>query len=264
MRSQHIAQHIRIDDPNQAVMPGIERPRLVERLTELANGRALMVRPVGFSRPTGLCCSLSYNVHYDEVAMTDMSPTEQAHSQLQAAYDRLNAALFDGALPPCLITLQRKSKRTMGFFAEKRFGAVAGDEKLIDELAMNPQHFRASPPLEILQTLAHEMVHLWQAHFGTMKARRAYHNAEWGAKMEAIGLMPSHTGKPGGRKTGQQMADYAIAGGRFEAVARHRLRRRRWRYRRNAQRKKDQISVRRVRCPNLGQSRIGGCVRALC
>ncbi len=34
--------------------------------------------------------------------------------------------------------------------------------------------------------------------------------------MEWVGLMPSHTGKPGGKKTGQQMADYAIIGGVFE------------------------------------------------
>jgi ribosomal protein L37AE/L43A len=37
--------------------------------------------------------------------------------------------------------------------------------------------------------------------------------------MEEIGLMPSSTGRPGGRKTGQQMAHYIIKGGRFEALA---------------------------------------------
>ena len=34
--------------------------------------------------------------------------------------------------------------------------------------------------------------------------------------MESVGLMPSHTGKPGGRKTGQQMNDYTIKGSAFE------------------------------------------------
>jgi hypothetical protein len=37
--------------------------------------------------------------------------------------------------------------------------------------------------------------------------------------MESIGLMPSSTGKPGGARTGQHMADYAIEGGPFETVA---------------------------------------------
>jgi len=34
--------------------------------------------------------------------------------------------------------------------------------------------------------------------------------------MEAVGLMPSSTGKPGGARTGQKMNDYPIAGGPFE------------------------------------------------
>ncbi len=33
--------------------------------------------------------------------------------------------------------------------------------------------------------------------------------------MESIGLMPSSTGEPGGKRTGQKMADYPIEGGRF-------------------------------------------------
>ena len=37
--------------------------------------------------------------------------------------------------------------------------------------------------------------------------------------MEEIGLMPSHNGKEGGKRTGQEMADYPIKGGRFEAAA---------------------------------------------
>lgn len=58
------------------------------------------------------------------------------------------------------------------------------------------------------------MAHAWQFHFGE-PGRRGYHNKEWAEKMEAIGLMPSSTGKPGGAKTGEKMADYAIEGGPF-------------------------------------------------
>lgn len=36
--------------------------------------------------------------------------------------------------------------------------------------------------------------------------------------MESIGLMPSSTGKPGGKRTGDCMADYAIDDGRFLAA----------------------------------------------
>jgi len=33
--------------------------------------------------------------------------------------------------------------------------------------------------------------------------------------MESIGLMPSDTGEPGGKRTGQRMSDYPIEGGAF-------------------------------------------------
>ncbi len=65
-----------------------------------------------------------------------------------------------------------------------------------------------------MQTLVHEMCHLWQFHFGK-PGRARYHNQEWADKMESIGLMPSSTGQPGGAKTGDCMADYAMANGRF-------------------------------------------------
>ncbi|GGY19461.1 hypothetical protein GCM10011289_23780 [Paludibacterium paludis] len=33
--------------------------------------------------------------------------------------------------------------------------------------------------------------------------------------MEEVGLVPSSTGQPGGKKTGQKMADYPASGGKF-------------------------------------------------
>lgn len=46
-------------------------------------------------------------------------------------------------------------------------------------------------------------------------------NEEWADKMEGIGLMPSSTGKPGGSRTGEKMADYAIEGGLFMQATDH-------------------------------------------
>lgn len=145
------------------------------------------------------------------------SPTQQAHMELQAAFDRLNVALFDGMLPDCLITLQRKSKRCFGYFSATRFGKIDGNAA-VDEIALNPQHFQRQTQIEVLQTLAHEMVHMWQHHFGRTKMRHSYHNKEWAQKMESIGLMPSHTGEPGGKKTGRGMMDYPIEGGPFQTL----------------------------------------------
>ncbi|MES2880486.1 MAG: SprT-like domain-containing protein [Pseudomonadota bacterium] len=140
-----------------------------------------------------------------------MKPTTQAYAELQQAYDHFNVTLFEGTLPDCLITLQRE-KHTFGYFSRNRF--VDRDGTKIDEIALNPSYFAVQPLVEVLQTIAHEQVHLWQHHYGT-PGRTKYHNHEWATKMESIGLMPSSTGLPGGRMVGDQMADYAIEGGAF-------------------------------------------------
>lgn len=140
-----------------------------------------------------------------------MAPTHETYSELQHAYDHFNAGLFDGQLPSCLITLQRE-KTSCGYFSADRF--VSQDGVTTSELALNPSYFAVVPIIETMQTLVHEMVHAWQHHFGN-PGRGRYHNAEWAAKMECIGLMPSDTGQPGGKRTGDRMADYPIEGGRF-------------------------------------------------
>lgn len=144
-----------------------------------------------------------------------MRPTEATYDELQHAFNHFNTRLFEGRLPHCLLTLQRE-KQTLGYFSEGRFVNLA-DGAITDEIAMNPAHFGIAPLQDVMQTLVHEMVHLWQHHFGK-PGRARYHNAEWAAKMEAIGLMPSDTGRPGGARTGDRMNDYVIAGGRFEVA----------------------------------------------
>tara|TARA_R100000900_G_scaffold85274_3_gene67056 strand:- start:13209 stop:13913 length:705 start_codon:yes stop_codon:yes gene_type:complete len=101
----------------------------------------------------------------------------------------------------------------MGYASHKRW--INGSKQMVDELAINPEYFLGHPLLEVMQTLAHEQCHIWQYHFGT-PSRRTYHNREWADKMESIGLMPSTTGRPGGRRTGQSMNDYVIYGGAFQ------------------------------------------------
>lgn len=139
-------------------------------------------------------------------------PTPQAYEELQTAFDHFNRSIFESRLPPCLITLQRE-KRTYGYFSRGRFGDVSGE--VTDEIAMNPSYFAVRPVKETLSTLAHEMVHAEQFHFGK-PGRRGYHNIEWADRMEAIGLMPSNTGKPGGKRVGEQMTHYVIEGGKFD------------------------------------------------
>ena len=123
-----------------------------------------------------------------------------------------NERLFESQLPLPLFTLQRK-KGASGYHSPARFKKIKGKETA-DEIALNPNYFVQRGDMENMQTLVHEMCHQWQFLFGK-PSRSGYHNQEWAKKMEAVGLMPSATGRPGGKKTGQHMSDYAIEGGAF-------------------------------------------------
>src|SRR4051794_24596650 len=105
------------------------------------------------------------------------NPTTQTYTSLQAAYDYFNTELFGGSLPPCLITMQRH-KGAFGYFSGARFVSVADPYEVTDEIALNPQHFATRKTIDVLATLAHEMVHLWQCHFGR-PPRKGYHDREW-------------------------------------------------------------------------------------
>ena len=142
-----------------------------------------------------------------------MTATVRQYSSFQIAYDRFNQTLFAGALPLCLITLQRKA-RARGFFRSAGFVARTGDGTT-DEIALNPDNFLDRSDREILSTLCHEMVHLWQHQHGK-PGRTGYHNAEWADMMERVGLMPTDSGLPGGKRVGQKMTHYIMEGGPFD------------------------------------------------
>lgn len=140
-------------------------------------------------------------------------PTRSTYQGLTDAYDFFNARLFGGRLPRCLITMQRQ-RQAYGYFAGGRFGTKDGAE-ITDEIALNPSHFRSRTTEQSLSTLVHEMTHLEQHHFGK-PSRSGYHNRQWAGLMHAVGLIPSGTGAPGGKETGQQMSHYIAAGGPFD------------------------------------------------
>jgi hypothetical protein len=128
--------------------------------------------------------------------LTTMSRPTHDYSAFDEAYDYFNAELFEGKLPLCYITLQRKGKRNLGYYSPDRFVARGAGElardlvgaTYTDEIALNPDNFTGRTDQEILSTLVHEMCHLWQRKVGT-PPRKGYHDREWGAKMAGIGLM---------------------------------------------------------------------------
>jgi predicted SprT family Zn-dependent metalloprotease len=145
------------------------------------------------------------------------NPTTQTYTSLTTVYDYFNKKLFAGSLPPSLITMQRH-KGSFGYFSGERFANAQNPKDVTDEIALNPLHFANRPAEEVLATLAHEMVHLWQHHFGD-KPRRGYHDRQWAGKMLTIGLTPTATGQPGGKMTGQKVTHLIDANGPFANAA---------------------------------------------
>lgn len=167
---------------------------------------------------------------------TGGAPSPQLIAAYQAQFDFFNRALFGGELPHVVLNFSRHAK-ALGFFAPERwtpreaplvydpehlrdphappFVPAESNDVATHEISLNPTYLKRRSPRDTSSTLVHEMVHLWQEEFGKKKSRRGYHNREWGDKMEEVGLMPSSTAMPGGKKTGQRMSHYEIEGGAF-------------------------------------------------
>lgn len=103
------------------------------------------------------------------------------------------------------MTLQRKNK-AYGYFAGGRFGSKDGTE-ITDEIALNPSHFKSRTDEQSLSTLAHEMAHLWQHHFGK-PSRAGYHNKECGG--EDARDRPASSPPPAGPAARKQASRAAI------------------------------------------------------
>jgi hypothetical protein len=142
--------------------------------------------------------------------MTKSSPTDAQFAAFQALYDYFNRVLFLGVLKPVLLNFSRKAN-TLGFFAPLRWESSG---ETVHKISLNPAYLRLREPREVASTLVHEMTHTWQMQCGK-PGRGGYHNEEWANKMESLGLMPSATAAPGGKRTGDRMSHYIIEGGLF-------------------------------------------------
>lgn len=138
-----------------------------------------------------------------------LDPTRTTYPSFGDTFAWFNEQLFSEALSLPLISLQRR-RGSYGYFAGERFG-TRDQSEVVDEIALNPVHFDR-PDAQSLSTLVHEMVHLWQHHFGK-PSRGGYHNRQWAAKMKEVGLQPDNGS---GRETGQSVSHRIIEGGPFD------------------------------------------------
>jgi predicted SprT family Zn-dependent metalloprotease len=148
---------------------------------------------------------------------TPKMPTAETYGALETAYNFFNERLFGGRLMPCLFVMQRGKAERMGHFHAEIWQSQEVEGYAADEMSINPNTLQSRSLTAILSTLAHEMTHLEQHHFGE-PSRNGYHNKEWGDLMDKIGLTPSNTGEPGGKRTGQQMTHYIEDDGPFASA----------------------------------------------
>lgn len=146
----------------------------------------------------------------------NQTPTIETYPELQRAFNYFNEHLFDNKLTSPLFTLESHA-RFAGYFTKNKFQSADG-KRTTHQIALNPAMFHETGIKDNLSTLVHEMCHQYQTEYGE-QSRRSYHDKQWAQYMEERGLIPSHTGLPGGKKTGQKMTHYIEEGGRFDVLA---------------------------------------------
>jgi hypothetical protein len=140
-------------------------------------------------------------------------PTPTQFSAYQQAFDYLNKTLYANSLPDCMLSFSRRRSSSHTLFTSGQWQKEAGSTT--PEISLNVKQLRECEPIEVVATLAREMVHLWQERFGK-PACNGYYNREWAEKMKEIGLIPSATGLPGGKETGQGVKHFIEPDGQFE------------------------------------------------
>lgn len=138
--------------------------------------------------------------------------SRETYEALDEAFHHFNAALFEERLPVPFFTLQRK-KGCHGYFWAEQY-QDRGKTEYAHEIALNPLTM-CRDVKTVLSTLVHEMVHLEQQEYGT-PGKGGNHNVEWGKWMDRVGLEPTSTGQPGGKRTGRKVAHMIVEGGPFD------------------------------------------------
>lgn len=93
---------------------------------------------------------------------------------------------LETAVPALLIASLRGGRLGHFHYGRNGFG-------LTDEIALDEEHVRHSPPWRVYGTVLHELLHAWQQQHGT-PGRRNYHNRQFRQKARTLGLIINHRG----------------------------------------------------------------------
>ena len=143
--------------------------------------------------------------------MKETTKMSRAVGQLEKMYNVLNLDKFDGSLPTPVITVQSKPG-TWGHCSRARVWQRKGE----DTYEMNIAAESLSAPIEeIIDTLLHEMVHLYCRENNIKETNRngKYHNGKFKALAEKVGLVCVREGIYGWNTVGtgnDALIEYAL------------------------------------------------------
>lgn len=142
-----------------------------------------------------------------------MEPALAQYTAYQLAFNHFNEKLFGNGLPACMLSFSRRRSSSHTLFTSELWHEKAGP--VTPEISLNLKQLGEGALIEATATLVREMVHLWQEKYGHPSCK-GYYNREWAKKMATIGLIPTATGLPGGKRTGKGLKHYIEANGQFE------------------------------------------------
>jgi hypothetical protein len=107
------------------------------------------------------------------------------HAELERAFAFFNARWWSGALPLPLFAFFAQSPRTrrLGHYRARSWREPDGSAR--DEIVLYADLALSLGLDAVLETLLHEMVHVWQEYFDRPSVR---HNAAWHAEAARVGL----------------------------------------------------------------------------
>jgi hypothetical protein len=124
--------------------------------------------------------------------------SQQLYNELYRAFDLFNITFADGKLPKVVITIQESGRRNAygwfgnGFWTDR----LAGDS--VPEINLSAEYLSRGPE-GLLETLLHEMAHLWNATVANVRdcSGGQYHNKRFKEAAERFALEVSRDGKRG-------------------------------------------------------------------
>jgi hypothetical protein len=124
-----------------------------------------------------------------ELSSLNSKGLDALHAEVARAFDFFNELHWGGRLPQPIFAFFRQppNGRRLGHYRPRSWRAPDGE--LRDELIVYADLALERGMHEVLVTVLHEAVHVWQEHFG--KPSGAHHNEEWHREAARVGLVTS-------------------------------------------------------------------------